>query len=262
MKSRLSNRALAWLRPLLLILFLSSCATDSVVRSPVPTLTLIPATATPTATPILPTETLPPRISPNDLLTTATPVSVNAIQELVDRALDDLVQDAGVPADSVTLVELYSATWTTPDYGCGEERLSGAALSVDGYRMVFDVEGEDVAYHTDSLTTIRRCAEANRVVGELAVYLEADPIGAELAALARQRVMRLEAIEADAVQLVKMRPYVWTDTAWGCPLPDTEYTPTVTNGYQLIFATATAEYIFHTGVEQVRLCDAENVRLP
>lgn len=247
---------------MLMVLAAGCSANPQLSPTPLPTLTLIPATQTPIPTPILPTTTPPPRLSPDDLLSTATPTPRDNVAQLLDLALADLLYSLRVEANDVQLVELYTAHWTTPDYGCGDDYVRGVSVDVQGYRMVFRVGDEDVVYHTDSIETVRRCTTARQPEGDFTVFLDVDPVAAELVALAKRRITRDTSIASDDITLDRMRAYTWPDTAWGCPLPDETYVPTVTNGYQIVLSAGAEQWLFHTSFEQLRRCLPENVQLP
>lgn len=251
---------------LLLLLLLGACNTPP--PGIAPTLTLVPAaTATLTLTPAPPTATPPPRINPDDLQASPTPQSAIIVPDnaavLVERAADDLAAVLGTPASALALVELSAATWYTADFGCGEIPYTGDdTIEIDGYRLVFEVDGVLYAYHTDDGETVRRCARADVVVGERRTIIEADPVAAELVALARRRVTALAAVTADNVTVVSVRPYRWRDTSLGCPLPDETYTALDVDGYRIVLAADGSEYVFHTSFTDLKRCAAGNEVLP
>jgi hypothetical protein len=251
----------------LCLLWISGCGTQSgATTTPLPTLTLLPATATPTDTPILPTETVAPRTAPDALQpteaneTTLVPASV---QSLVSRAVDDLARELVVERTAVTLIEIKAATWRSLDLGCGEEpALSGTSVEIPGYRLVFEVQNETYAYHTDTDDTVRRCDRPDVVAGQTSALLDVDPIAAELTILAQRQVANQREIALEAVEVVSVRAYRWPDASLGCPLEGNTYTDVEIDGYRIVLRVDDDEINFHTNFEQIFVCEAENARLP
>ncbi|MEO0564894.1 MAG: hypothetical protein AAF125_22495, partial [Chloroflexota bacterium] len=197
--------------------------TNAPSATPPPSPTLIPATLTPSVTPVTPTATTPPRTNPLDLIATPTPdpdvVAVpETVQGLVSFAEADLAAELEVPTADIILIVLESAVWRDIDYGCGEDRLPNVGeLNIEGYRFVFEVNGESFAYHTDSSNNIRRCERADVAVGEVADVILADPVAEELVALARRRAASEAGSIPERVTLVSIEVYQWPDASLGCP---------------------------------------------
>jgi hypothetical protein len=184
-------------------------------------------------------------------------------QAFVSLVTFDLTTALDVPEGALTLVELSAATWHTPDHGCGEMPYTGnSTVEIPGYRIVFAVNGGTYAYHTDSEGTIRRCARPDVVIGEQHTLIEVDPVAAELVALAQRRVAALANTQAQAVDLVSVRPYRWRDASLGCPLPDETYTSIEIDGYRIVLAAGGDEYVFHTSFTDLVRCPPGNEVLP
>jgi hypothetical protein len=252
----------------LLLLFVTGCASATPIPTLPPTPTLVRATERPTATPSTPTPTIPPRTDPFDLLATpfefaATEATARIVDTLVQQAENDLLATLNVTRSEIRLVEIQEAVWRSFDFGCGEERpLDADELAIPGYRLLFEVAGENYAYHTALDGPVRRCNRSDVVVGEAQVLLEADPVAAELAALARRRVADTTGVGSDAVVVESIRAYRWTDTSLGCPLPDTTYEQVSIDGYRIVVRANDDEFLFHSTFEQLVRCEPENERLP
>jgi hypothetical protein len=215
---------------------------------------------TPTATPAV----LP---GPADFITPS-PVGTILIpaiaQPLIDRALADLAEKRDITPDSIQLVRLESATWTTIDLGCGEQtQVIAGSLEIEGFRIVLAVEGQAYEYHSDNRSSIRLCIETGAVFGNTQnLLLETDPVAVGLVSLAQRRLSAELELPTRRIQVVDIRAYEWTDSSLGCPQRGQTYTPILINGYRIVMSAGDVEYIFHSDSDQLVACDAENELLP
>lgn len=92
--------------------------------------------------------------------------------------------------------------------------------------------------------------------------LEADPVAAELAALAQRRIAQELNLPTRRVQIVEVTAYKWTDSSLGCPVAGETYTPGEVDGYRIVLEVADQQYFFHTDVDRALPCDAANEQLP
>lgn len=145
-------------------LFLISCgavAACSPATTPVPTLTLIPATATSIPSPVPPTATLELLPEPQDLFASPTTVpSANHTPEAlveVDPIAAELVgiaqrlvaQDLDLPTRRVRLVEAQPYAWTDSSLGCPVPGQGYTSVETNGYRIVVSAGGDEYIFHTD-----------------------------------------------------------------------------------------------------------------
>jgi hypothetical protein len=130
--------------------------------TPVPTLTLIPATATPTAVPPGPTATPQNLTSPQDLMPTrAAATQAQSAPGLslvdVDPVAADLAalaqrlqaEQANLPVRRVRVVDVQAVVWPDTSLGCPQPDQMYAQVQVPGYRIVVEAAGEQVIFHTD-----------------------------------------------------------------------------------------------------------------
>ncbi len=251
----------------LLLALVSACSPAAVPTVPPPaTPTLIPVTPRPTQTPVPPTPTVPPRVDPAAVGLADAPAVDVPVPAAAERAYmaarADLAAVLDVPTVTIELVDMRTATWFSADYGCGDRQTLSPDAGIAGYRFVFQVAGDDYAYHTGNGPTVRRCSSTEHVVGNTRVSLDFDPVAAEFVALARERVARETDVNADAVAVADVDPYLWTDTSLGCPLPGNDYPPAEANGYRIVLRAAGAQHIFHTSFTDVVRCAPGNEVLP
>lgn len=146
----------------------------------VPTLTLIPATATLTPTTGAPTATVPPRIDPNAIAPTDTVIPPAAdsgdpvADELLLLATRRVMGAANVQADDVEVVSVEPYRWLDSSLGCPLPDNTYTPVEVDGYRIVLAADDNEYIFHT-SFTEVVRCAPENEVLPGVAIETEEPP---------------------------------------------------------------------------------------
>jgi len=95
-----------------------------------------------------------------------------------------------------------------------------------------------------------------------AALVAQDPVAAELVGIAQRRVADDLDLPIRRIRLVDVRAVVWTDSALNCPLPEAEFVQQETDGYRIVLSAGDQEFLFHTDVDRVVPCDAENENLP
>lgn len=251
------------------VLLLVACA-PQVSQSPVPTLTLISVTETPTSVPVtaLPTATFPSLLSPEDVVTptserieVAIPIEAQGIVEL---SIIHLAEQLEIQPGSIELVEVDAATWRNADLGCGDGRVTPSDdLLVDGFYLTLAYAGRFYGYHTDSDTVVRQCGNgqsSNSINVEF--LLERDPIAAELVLLAQSQLARQLDLATQRVRVIDVMPYIWPDGSLGCPLEDQAYTRVDTPGYRILLEAGDDQYLFHSDSERLLPCDLTDEVLP
>lgn len=246
-----------------IVLFVLTACSPGALPTEAPTLVLIPSTATPTATLIPPTPTVPDLPGPEDVFSTpqaaVTPIMDRA---LLDQAIADLVQTLSIAPEEVRVLRLDAAVWTNIDLGCGDGQLPPLELEIQGFRILLEAGDTVYEYHTDNRSKVRRCETRDQNAGTTVTLIETDPVAAELVALAQRRVAQMLDLPARRVRLVDLVPVTWEDNSLGCPLPGQSYVPVRVNGYRIVVAAGDETYIFHTDTESIAPCAAENERLP
>lgn len=89
-----------------------------------------------------------------------------------------------------------------------------------------------------------------------------DPIAAELSMIARRVIAQELDLPIQRVRVESIEPYTWTDSSLGCPLPGRNYDSVQSDGYRIVLAVGTDQYIFHTDFDRVQRCEGEFERLP
>jgi hypothetical protein len=69
-----------------------------------------------------------------------------ALEPRVQEAIADLL-DGGVDRDAIELVVAEPVVWADGSIGCPEPGMMYTQALVEGYRIVFEVDGAEIAYH-------------------------------------------------------------------------------------------------------------------
>jgi hypothetical protein len=136
---------------------LAACAgADSL--PPVPTLTFIPATITPTPHPLEPTATraalpgpadvvspTPDELPPAEVTAEDDPVAADLVR-LAQRRLGD---DLDMPTRRIRVIEVRPVRWLESSLGCPLPDQTYTTLEIDGYRIVLAAGDTEYIFHTD-----------------------------------------------------------------------------------------------------------------
>lgn len=242
----------------LLVLLLPACIDDVVtVNTPPPTQPLNPALPTATAVVVIPTSTvtLPP--AAGDLVRTATAqaptpdptAQARAVQGRL--ALETISRETGQSQSALQVISVSGVRAGREIDGCGRARSGMALASVR--------DGESVTEVLIEGDTATICGTVNLYDDRPELFLEVDPVAAELTALAVERAARTAAVEADAVTIDSVRPVQWDSETIVCDadiLTD-ENAPddaTGVSGYRIALTADEREFVYHTDFDRIIPC--------
>lgn len=86
--------------------------------------------------------------------------------DLVQQVVDDAAQRAGVDPKEVVVVVAEAVTWSDGSLGCPKPGLVYTQALVPGYRVVVEVEGEDMSFHAPATGEFVFCQDPQRPLGE------------------------------------------------------------------------------------------------
>lgn len=92
--------------------------------------------------------------------------------------------------------------------------------------------------------------------------IEADPVAAELVALATRILAQDLGLPQRRIQLVEVETVRWRDTSLGCPQPDQTYSQIEIPGYRIVLEAGDTTYAFHTDFDRVLPCPEGSEVLP
>ena len=82
------------------------------------------------------------------------------LQGLVDEILADVFGRTQAPTSAITIRSIESVTWNDGSLGCPEPDMMYTMAIVEGYRIVIDAAGMQLAYHTGRNQSFKYCANA------------------------------------------------------------------------------------------------------
>jgi len=104
-------------------------------------------------------------IAPNSPLSTpptaALPAGIDPIpgsEVVVTTALADLVKQIG-PTPEIKLVSIEAVEWSDSSLGCPQEGFMYAQVITPGYLLLFEVDGVQYKYHTDTMKNVVLCKD-------------------------------------------------------------------------------------------------------
>ena len=253
---------------------LAACDSDSQpTTTTAPTLTLIPSTATFTPLPPSATPTPEATINPLGVLPpTATFVVPRSLPDEANRvisaAFDDAEERFDLPRDELGLLGLKIVSWRDPELTCQNTPLGFGTLAEDrnaglpGFRLILgDESPRALVYFADLAGAVIYCEDVNLLdVGGTALY--ADPLGGELAELAREALARRLDVPGAAIRVVDTLNITWLDSSLGCPQEDSNPTAQRIPGYRIALDYNGASYVYHADAQGVNFCPSEREVLP
>jgi hypothetical protein len=80
-------------------------------------------------------------------------------EAMLAELLDTAAAETGVSRDEISVVIAEAVTWADGSIGCPEPGMGYTQALVDGYRVILDVAGEEIAYHASRAGDFRACAD-------------------------------------------------------------------------------------------------------
>jgi hypothetical protein len=114
----------------------------------------------------------------------------------------------------------------------------------------------------DAEVTIPELASTTPTATAGGSLIDVDPIASQLTFIARRLVADQTSLPTRRIRVVTVSAVTWTDSSLGCPLPDEVYLPIEIDGYRIVLEAGETTYIFHTDIDRVVPCAAENEVLP
>ncbi len=268
------RRRSAWLRVGRLLIgaiglaLLAACGDNEPQEiAAVPTRTLIPPTASPTAIPIETTPTptdLPSAAALVTLPDTDTAPTIPALaQAMIDRTTADLMAQPDVEPADVRLLGLEAITWRDAVWGCQTRRDSGDPdlLLTPGYRIIFSTGERAVVYHTDRRETFFVCEDGPWLAHE-GDPIPLDPIAELMVELSARDAAKQWDVPAAQARLTSLIAVDWPDSSVGCPRAGAEYQTITTPGYRIVFRLGDERLIYHTSIRHAVRCAPNEEILP
>jgi hypothetical protein len=118
--------------------------------------------------PQAPIKAVPPRL-PARVPSSAPPrgrlVTAEVPPDLIEKMRADLAQRAGISASAAKVVAAESIVWPNGALGCAEPGKMYTQATVPGYRVEFEYQGRNYAYHAAKNGFFQLCAHSTRTPG-------------------------------------------------------------------------------------------------
>ena len=118
--------------------------------------------------PPAPIKATPPRL-PGRVPSSAPPqgqlVTAEVPPDLIEKMRADLAQRAGISASAAKVVAAESIVWPNGAMGCAAPGKMYTQATVPGYRVEFEYQGRNYAYHASQNGFFQLCANSQRMPG-------------------------------------------------------------------------------------------------
>lgn len=254
----------------------SACSTTT-TPVVIPTLTLVPSTATATPTSITPSPLPDSSATPISPTATASPIPIITILEttitpdadLTRRILRHLANSLNTDLSRIQIVTIEAATWFDDNLGCDQQTTLDAqeafatfqpSVRVEGFRYVLLVGNTAHEYHSEGVQRFESCLSTERITGELLIAV--DPIASDMLFLVQRQIANELDLSTRRVQMVEVVPYIWHDTSLGCPQENQTYTLADIRGYRIVVSAGDNQYAFHSDSTTAIRCPIGQEDLP
>ena len=79
--------------------------------------------------------------------------------DLLSAVMEEAASGAGIDPSEVEVITADAVTWNDGSLGCPEPGMSYTQALVPGYRVILEIEGEELAFHRDASGEFRFCEE-------------------------------------------------------------------------------------------------------
>jgi hypothetical protein len=148
-----------WVLLILLLAFaLGSCTTS---RTEAGDSTVLPPSfprETPSRTPLtthLPGS--PTQGNNTQMAPTPSPLSESGLQNLVEKAREDLAQRLSVPVTQISLIGTAEVIWPDSGLGCSQPGVASAQVQTPGYLILLGYSNNKYEYHANKGTYVTYC---------------------------------------------------------------------------------------------------------
>jgi hypothetical protein len=127
-----------------------------------------PDSISPSKTPKI-TKTQEMVISPTEGNTTPMiqpmPTSSNySLQNLIEKAKDDLAQRLSIPITQINLIEALEVEWSDSSLGCPQPDMFYTQVITPGYRILLEANARVYEYHSNRDTYVIYCENSNPLI--------------------------------------------------------------------------------------------------
>jgi hypothetical protein len=84
------------------------------------------------------------------------------LQGLIDQAKADLAERLSVPAAEIIVLEAVMVVWPDGSLGCPQPGMEYIQVTVDGVRIILQVEGQTYRYHMGGSRGLFLCETENQ----------------------------------------------------------------------------------------------------
>lgn len=112
------------------------------------------------------------RTSPSADIATPSPTTEGpaGAGDLPNGLIDDVIalaeEETGVDRSEIEVVVAEAVTWSDGSIGCPEEGMAYTQALVPGYRVILDVDGEELAFHASEQADFQPCSSPIEPVGD------------------------------------------------------------------------------------------------
>lgn len=180
------------------------------------------------------------------------------LPRLIERAMADLVQAAGVATEEITVVRAEEVEWSDTSRGCPQPDVSYLQVITPGFLIVLQSGDNTYNFHatSDPEGPLVQCADNQPSEGDPPMDEEVVPLGntqneilTRLIERATNDLVQATGASADNITVVSAEEVEWNDTSLGCPEPDGMYAMMITPGFRIRLQSGAGTYHYHSATD-------------
>lgn len=182
------------------------------------------------------------------------PVTGEVPSEIMDEILSDMVERTGAEAGDIKVIWVESRVWNDGSLGCPKPGEVYIQMLINGYWVVFDVEGVEYDYRASVSGHFNLCEGASMPPHTSPETI--DQNDNPLVLQAKEDLAKRLGVQIAEIELLSYEEVVWPDASLGCPQPGMAYTQVPQDGTLIRLQAKDKIHNYHSGGNRgVFLCE-------
>jgi hypothetical protein len=185
-------------------------------------------------------------ITPPDQVTGEVPA------DILDQIIADLLKRTHAERDDIQVLRAEAVVWNDGALGCPQPGEFYIQVLINGYWVVYEVEGIAYDYRVSDNGSFKLCEGENMAPLNQPDPENLNPLVLEAMEDLAERLGR----SMDEIDLLSFEEVVWPDASMGCPLPGMRYKQVPYDGALIRLVAEEQIYNYHSGGSRgVFLCE-------
>lgn len=174
--------------------------------------------------------------------------------EIMEEIISDLVERSSAENNKIDIIRAEAVVWNDGSLGCSKPGEVYIQMLINGYWVVFDVEGVEYDYRASDSGHFKLCEGAS--MHPITSPDTSDQTKNPLVIQAKEDLATRLGIQPSEIELLSYEEVVWPDSSLGCPQPGMKYLQVPQDGALIRLSAQDQVYNYHSGGNRgVFLCE-------